>query len=290
MSEPITRRAYGKINVFLRVLGRREDGYHDIETLILPVSLFDTVRVEPAAGLSLELEGDPAVLAALGETDPDRNLALIAARALADAGEIDLDVIGARIHIEKRVPVGGGMAGGSADAASVLRALNGLWMCGFGQERLQEIGIRVGSDVPAMLVGRAVVVHGRGEVLHEVHATPTPWIVRSLDFQVSAADAYRWWDEDGARSGPDGGAALAALETGATGSLGATVFNDLEAGIVARHPQVGEVRDALLAAGAEAAFVSGSGPTVVALAPHVIHADKIAEQVPGAIVVMGPPG
>ena len=141
-----------------------------------------------------------------------------------------------------------------------------------------------------MLAGGPVVARGRGEVLHVVHATVTPWVVRSFDFQVSAADAYRWWDEDGARSGPDGGAVLAALETGATGSLGATVFNDLEAGILARYPQVAEVRDALLAAGAEAAFVSGSGPTVVALAPHVIHADKIAERVPGSVVVIGPPG
>lgn len=290
MSEAIVRRAYGKINVFLRVLGRREDGFHDIETLILPVSIFDTVRVELATDLSLELEGDTEVLAALEGADPDRNLALTAARALAEEADVDLSATGANIHIEKRIPVGGGMAGGSADAASVLRTLNGLWMCGFEEDRLREIGARIGSDVPAMLVGGPVVAQGRGEILHQVHATATPWIVKSLDFQVSAADAYRWWDEDGARSGPDGGTALAALETGATGSLGATIFNDLEPGIIARHPAVGEVRDALLEAGAEAAFVSGSGPTVVALAPHVIHADKIAERVPGSIVVMGPPG
>ena len=290
MSEPIVRRAYGKINVFLRVLRRREDGYHDIETLILPVSLFDTVHVESDEGLSLELGGDPAVLAALGESDQDRNLALVAARALAEACGADPESTGARIRIEKRIPVGGGMAGGSADAAAVLHALNELWACGFDDDRLMEIGVLLGADVPAMLAGGPVMARGRGEALQPVHATATPWIVKSLDFQVSAADAYRWWDEDGARSGPDGGAVLAALETGATGSLGSTVFNDLEAGIIARHPEVAEVRDALLAAGAEAAFVSGSGPTVVALAPHVIHADKIAERVPGSAVVMGPPG
>jgi 4-diphosphocytidyl-2-C-methyl-D-erythritol kinase len=289
MSEPIVRRAYGKINVFLRVLRRREDGYHDIETLILPVSLFDTVKVKVSTGLSLEVEGEPEVLAALGQADPDGNLALIAARVLAEEAGIDLDATGAHIHIEKRIPVGGGMAGGSADAATVLRALNGLWACAFDEQQLGRIGMQVGSDVPAMLAGGPILASGRGEHLQPIHATSTPWIVKSLDFQVRAADAYRWWDEDGARSGPDGGMALAAVETGATGSLGATVFNDLEAGILARHPEVGEVRDALLAAGAEAAFVTGSGPTVVALAPHVIHADKIAEQVPGSIVVMGPP-
>jgi 4-diphosphocytidyl-2-C-methyl-D-erythritol kinase len=290
MSDPIVRRAYGKINVFLRVLGKRDDGYHDIETLILPVALFDTVRVEAAAGLTLTLGGDPGALAALGETDPDENLALVAARTLAQEAEIDLASTGAHIHVEKGIPVGGGMAGGSADAACVLRALNGLWMCGLEEERLREIAGRVGSDVPAMLAGGPVVATGRGEVVDAVHATPTPWIVKSLDFQVSAADAYRWWDEDGARTGPDGGSALAALETGATGSLGATIFNDLEAGIIARHPEVGAVRDALLEAGALAALVSGSGPTVVGLAPHLIHADKIADRVPGSIVVMGPPG
>jgi 4-diphosphocytidyl-2-C-methyl-D-erythritol kinase len=290
VSESIVRRAYAKINVFLRVLGRREDGYHDIETLILPVALFDTVRVEVARGLTLQVDGESGALAALGEADPDGNLALVAARTLAQEAEIDLASTGANIHIEKRIPVGGGMAGGSADAACVLRALNGLWMCGLEEERLREIGVHIGSDVPAMLAGGAVLATGRGEALLEVHATPTPWIVKSLDFQVSAADAYRWWDEDGARSGPDGGMALAALETGATGSLGASIFNDLEAGIIVRHPQVGAVKDALLEAGALAAFVSGSGPTVVGLAPHVIHADKIADRVPGSIVVMGPPG
>jgi len=290
MSEPIVRRAYGKINVFLRVLGRREDGYHDIESLVLPVSLFDTVQVGSAKGLTLQLEGEPTLLAPLRAVEPDTNIALVAARTLAREAGIDPDTTGAHIHVVKCIPVAGGMAGGSADAAAVLRALNELWACGFDDARLLELGARVGSDVPAMMTGGPVMVRGRGEVLHPVYATPTSWIVKSLDFQVSAADAYRWWDEGGARSGPDGGAVLAALETGATDSLGASVFNDLEAGILARYPEVAEVRDALLAAGAEAAFVSGSGPTVVALAPHVIHADKIAERVPGSVVVMGPPG
>jgi 4-diphosphocytidyl-2-C-methyl-D-erythritol kinase len=289
MSEPIVRRAYGKINVFLRVLGRREDGYHDIETVILPVSLYDTVRVDSASGLTIELEGDPSLVAPLREADPDGNLALVAARTLAEEAGIDTGAVGALIQVEKRIPVAGGKAGGSADAAAVLIALNELWACGFDEARLSEIGVRVGSDVPAMLAGVPVMVKGRGDVLSSVYVTPTPWIVKSLDFQISASDAYAWWDEGGARSGPDGGVVLASLETGATGSLGASIFNDLESGIVARHPEVGEVRDALLAAGAEAAFVTGSGPTVVALAPHVIHADKIADQVPGSIVVMGPP-
>lgn len=290
MTEPITLKAYGKINVFLRVLGRRPDGYHDIETLVLPVSLFDTVTVEPASGLTLELEGEPSVVARLHLADPDSNLALVAARTLAEAAGVDTDRSGTHLHIVKRIPVAGGMAGGSADAAAVLNALNELWSCGFDRDRLAEIGLRVGSDVPAMLAGGPLLARGRGEVLHPVYATTTPWIVKLLDLSVAAADAYRWWDEGGTGSGPDGGVVVAALETGATGSLGAAIFNDLEAGIVAHHPEITEVREALLAAGAEAAFVSGSGPTVVALAPHMIHADTIADRVPGSIVVTGPPG
>lgn len=290
MSGPIIRRAYGKINVFLRVLGPRPDGYHDIETLVLPVSLFDIVTVGSATGLSLDLEGEPAVIAPLHQADPDSNLALMAARTLSQEAGIDTDRTGAHLHIVKRIPVAGGMAGGSADAAAVLHALNDLWACGFDEPRLAEIGAQVGSDVPAMLAGRPVLARGRGEVLHPIYASPTTWIVKVLDFQVSAADAYSWWDEGGGRTGPDGGAAVASLETGATASLGASVFNDLESGIVAHYPEVAEIRDTLLAAGAEAAFVSGSGPTVVALAPHVIRADTIADQVPGSIVVTGPPG
>lgn len=289
MNEPITRKAYGKINVFLRVLGLRPDGYHDIETLVLPVSLFDTVTVEPSTGLTLELEGEPTVVAPLHLADPDSNLALVAARTLAQAAGVDTDRSGAHLHIVKRIPVAGGMAGGSADAAAVLHALNELWTCGFDDVRLAKIGAYVGSDVPAMLAGGPVLSRGRGEVLHPIYATSTPWIVKALDLQVSAADAYRWWDERGARSGPDGGVVVAALETGSTRTLGACVFNDLEAGVIEHHPEIAEVRDAFLAAGAEAAFVSGSGPTVVALAPHMIHADTIADRVPGSIVVTGPP-
>ena len=144
----LERPAHAKLNVFLRVLGRRDDGYHDVETLLLPISLADRVTVEPADELTLSIDGP----AADGVPAHDANLALRAARALAaDAGGEGPQ--GAHITIEKRVPVAAGLGGGSADAAATLLLLDELWSTGLGRDGLARLAIEIGSDVPALLLG-----------------------------------------------------------------------------------------------------------------------------------------
>jgi 4-diphosphocytidyl-2-C-methyl-D-erythritol kinase len=273
--------AYAKLNVFLRVLGRRDDGYHDVETLVLPISLHDTVTVEAADELTVDVLGS-----FVGEVPTDEtNLVLRAARALAaEAGEPER---GAHITIEKSIPVAAGLGGGSADAAATLHALNELWLTGLDRPALARVGSALGSDVPALVAGEPVFARGRGELVDPVLAQSSTWVVKTFDLGVSSTEAYAWWDERSV-TGPDPGALIAAAETGNDELLGSALFNDLQEPVVARHPEIAEVIEALIAAGAYGAVMSGSGPTVVALCSFG-KAQTIAEAVPGGLVVAAPP-
>lgn len=280
----IRREARAKINVFLRVLAARADGYHDLESLVVPISLADRITVRPADRLRVDVRG-AARLA--GEVPAGGlNLALVAALALADACP---DAGGALVEIEKRIPVAAGLGGGSADAAATLLALNELWGCDLDPATLADIGERIGSDVPAMLAGEPVLMFGRGERLAPAEVAPLWWVVVTFDFGVRSPDAYRWWDEDVGSPGPDPEPLLAAAAAGDVEVLGPMLFNDLEAPVVARHPRIGEARERLLAAGALGAVMSGSGSSVVGLARHRAHAQELARHLEGAIVASGPP-
>ncbi len=287
MTERIVRReAHAKVNVFLRVLGAREDGYHELESLVLPLSLADRVEVEEAARLDVEIAGDPRLAAAAG-AGGGMNLGLVAALALAGSAGVTR---GARIRITKRIPVAAGLGGGSADAAAVLLALDELWGCGLGLEALIQVAEQVGSDVPALVAGGSVLMRGRGERVDRVEVAPTWWVIRPFDFPTRSPDAFRWWDEDGAVVGPSGDPLLDAAARGDVETLGAALANDLQAPVCARHPEIAAVREALVTAGALGAVMSGSGPTVVALARDRSHAEELAATQTGAIVALGPPG
>jgi 4-diphosphocytidyl-2-C-methyl-D-erythritol kinase len=274
--------AHAKVNLFLRVLGTRDDGYHEIETLLLPISLADQVTVEPAEGLTVSLAGP---LAAEVPAD-DANLALRAARALA-AGAGGADGPGAHITIEKRIPVAAGLGGGSADAAATLVLLDELWSTGLGRERLAPLAASIGSDIPALLLGEPAYAHGRGEQVAPVLAQTTTWVIKPFAFGVSSTDAYAWWDEGGA-TGPDPGALIAAAESGNDALLGDALYNDLQGPVAARHGEIADTIDAFMGAGAHGAVMTGSGPTVAALCSFAA-AEDVADAVPGAFVADAPP-
>jgi 4-diphosphocytidyl-2-C-methyl-D-erythritol kinase len=276
----IRREARAKINVFLRVLSRREDGYHEIESLVVPISLADLVVVRPAEELRVEIAGEPAFSAG------GLNLALVAALALADACP---DAAGALLEIEKRIPVAGGLGGGSADAAATLLALNELWACEVDAATLEEIGERIGSDVPAMLSGEAVLMGGRGERLAPAEVPSFHWVLVRFGFGVRSPDAYRWWDEDGAGTGPDPDRLLTAATAGDAEALGPLLFNDLERPVAVRHPEIGEAARRLIESGALGAVMSGSGSSVIGLARDEAHARALAAGFEGAEPVVGPP-
>jgi 4-diphosphocytidyl-2-C-methyl-D-erythritol kinase len=280
----VRRRANAKINVFLRVLRAREDGYHDVESLVVPVSLADRITARAADELRVTMKG----VDDLARTVPagGLNLALVAALALADECEHEG---GAEVEIEKRIPVAAGLGGGSTDAAATLGALNELWECRLDMEALADIAARVGSDVPAMLAGGPVLVHGRGDVIDPVTVDRLWWVLRSFDFGVRSPDAYRWWDEDGAPSGPDPAPLLVSATKGDPETLGPLLFNDLERPVFARHPDLAEAKAALLQAGALGGVMSGSGSSVVGLARDEAHARSLAKRWASARVIAGPP-
>jgi 4-diphosphocytidyl-2-C-methyl-D-erythritol kinase len=281
-AEEITLRAHAKLNVFLRVLGRRADGFHDLESLMLPLELHDLLTVRRADHLRLDVKGPQS---ARIPTDQG-NLVLVAGRALLDAA--NLREAGADIELDKRVPVAAGLGGGSADAAAALHALNALGGCGLGATELHALGAVVGSDVPALLANQPVFVTGRGEHVTPVHVPITWWVVKPFGFEVRTQEAFGWWDADPA-TGPDTGVLIAAAETGNDELLGSALFNDLQAPVTARHPEISDAIEAFLEAGALGAVMTGSGPTVVALASNLSHADRLAEAVGGSTVTSGPP-
>jgi 4-diphosphocytidyl-2-C-methyl-D-erythritol kinase len=280
---PIVRAAHAKLNVFLRVLGRRPDGYHDIESLILPISLHDVITVEPAEGLGVEVVGPTSAAVPAGQ----ENLALRAAVALAAEAGGAGRAPGAKVLIEKRIPVAAGLGGGSADAAAALLALDELWSLGLGAAGLMDVARSVGSDVPALLLGEPAYVRERGDVVERVLVQPTTWVLATTDVGVSAGDAYAWWDADPS-TGPDPGALIAAAETGNDRLLGSAIFNDLQGPVTGRHPWVAATCGALVAAGAHGAVMTGSGPTAVALCSFATARD-VADAVPGSLVVDAPP-
>jgi 4-diphosphocytidyl-2-C-methyl-D-erythritol kinase len=281
VSEP----APAKLNLFLRVRARRPDGFHDVDSLVQPVTLADGVQVRPAEGLTVAVAGEWAADVPVGE----ENLAARAARALA---EVCGTPGGASIAIVKRIPVAGGLGGGSTDAAATLRALNDLWGCGLHLDALADVGSSVGSDVPALVHGRPVMIRGRGEVVGPVDAGRTWWVLVPFTFGIAAAEAYGWWDEEGGPTGPDPAPLLEALRTGDLVSAGRLLFNDLEGPVAARRPVVREARARLLEEDALGALMCGSGPTVAALARDGFHATELADRVGGWAVssMSGPRG
>lgn len=280
--KPIRLEAPAKVNVFLRVLAAREDGYHDLESLVVPISLADGVTVRADDRLHVEVRGAPALAGDAGGL----NLALVAALALADACP---HAGGALVEIDKRIPVAAGLGGGSADAAATLLALNRLWGCDLDPATLGEVAERIGSDVPALLLGGPVLMSGRGELLAPAEVASFWWVVVHFDFGVRSPDAYRWWDEDGGVAGPDPDPLLDAAAAGDAEALGPLLFNDLEDVVARRHPDVGEAKQLLVAAGALGAVMSGSGSSVVGLARDRTHAEQIASGFENAVVASGPP-
>ena len=295
-SGDVTELAPAKLNPYLRVLRRRDDGFHDIETIVLPLDLADTVRVRPLEGdrFELDVSGPRAEDVPLG----DENLVVRAARALAASAGAGR---GAWIEIEKGVPVAAGLGGGSADAAATLRALNRLWGLGLDREELGRIGAGIGSDVPALVPGRAVMATGRGERVTAFEAPPTWWVLVTFDAGISARDAYAWWDRGIRRRLERPGPiedARRAIASGDPDEIAAKLHNSLEFGVVRRHPSVAAARDALglgghpdreRTDGAIGVLVSGSGPTVAGLCRDRDHATRLAETVDG-IAVSSIPG
>ena len=278
----VSVRAPGKINVSLKVGPPRPDGYHSVASVYLAVSLFEEVTATALAGDEVRLTiSDPDHRVPVdGIPLDERNLAARAARAVAErAGRKEA---GVHLHIAKRVPVAGGMGGGSADAAAALVACNELWQAGLDAAELAELAAGLGADVPFALMGGAAAGLGVGDRLTPVPAPqPLHWVLVPAAYGLSTPKVYA--AADSLRAGtyvPEPAAVdsrvLDALAAGNTAGLAAVLENDLQPASIELAPELAAVLAAGARSGALAGMVSGSGPTLAFLASDEAHAAALA--------------
>jgi len=277
----VTVRVPAKVNVQLAVGGRRPDGFHDLANVFLAVGLYDHVTASPAPDLRITGEGRDIASVPLDAS----NLAVRAAVALAARHGIEPRV---HLHIRKDIPVAGGMAGGSADAAGALVACDALWGLGTPREELLAICAELGSDVPFSLAGGAALGEGRGEILTPLEVGGTfSWVFAAADGGLSTPAVYRECDRLRREQGGGDGIGdvpvpqadprlLEALRAGDVHGLAAALANDLQAAALSLRPDLARTLRAGADAGALAALVSGSGPTCAFLVSDGETAAKVA--------------
>ena len=265
----LTLQAPAKVNLTLDILGKRPDGYHEMEMVMQSVSLWDQIH------LDLGFPGGIRAESGLRFLPNDKgNLAVAAALAFRKAtGQKWTDL---KISIRKRIPVCAGTAGGSSDAAAVLRGLNTLTQAGLSPEELARIGEAVGSDVPYCVLGATALAQGRGEKLTPLPGLPPCFLLLCKPrFAISTPALFREWDRKKRRLRPDTKGMLAALDRGNLLEVARRMFNVFEA-VLPPHQrrEIEGIKNTLIQAGALGATMSGTGPTVLGL----FQEEALAEQ------------
>jgi 4-diphosphocytidyl-2-C-methyl-D-erythritol kinase len=295
-----------KVNLFLAVRGTRPDGYHELATVFQTVSMHDLLRVglvgPPGRGhhpasrrhMRLELWHD----ALPGLPSGEDNLAVRAGRLLGETvGVIQPQANGGRdaprtvLDLSKTIPIAGGMAGGSADAAAALVALNELWGCGLSRYELRDLAEELGSDVPFLVVGGTALATGRGTRLAQVLCRGEfHWVVWPDAEPMATGSVFEAWDQHCSPSEVEPDAVLQALLTADSVALGAALHNDLEPAAFALRPRLADRKRRLLDAGALGAVLAGSGPTILGLVESAAHATALAAEIPGGVPAHSPAG
>ena len=277
---PVTVRVPAKVNLQLAVGALRPDGYHDLATVFQAVSLYDDVTAAPGDGLSVTAQGETARGVPLDVS----NLAARAAVLLAERAGVPADV---ELHLVKGIPVAGGMAGGSADAAAALVACDALWRTSLSREELLDLAAELGSDVPFALTGGTAVGLGRGEDLTPALARGRfEWVFAITDAGLPTPEVYA--EVDRLRAGrvlPEprpSDAVMAALRAGDAVALGQALHNDLQPAACSLRPSLRMTLEVGQEYGALGAVVSGSGPTCAFLARDVEHGLDLAVALTGS--------
>jgi 4-diphosphocytidyl-2-C-methyl-D-erythritol kinase len=301
-------RVPAKLNLFLAVRGRRADGYHELVTVFQTVSVYDDLRVallglpgrrhHPAARRHMRVELWADATLPQGRD----NIALRAALLLGELsgivpaeGGADRDAVRTIIDLDKRIPVTAGMAGGSADAAGVLVALNRLWRCGLSVDQLRAVGADIGSDVPFCVTGGTALGAGRGTDITPVLARgPFHWVICTDPEPLSTPAVYRAWDLRSRPTGTRPDDVLYAVRSTDPGRLAAALHNELEEAAFSLRPRLRTRKQQLLEAGALAAVLAGSGSTLLALAADEPAAYALAAAIehwcPQVLVATSPAG
>lgn len=264
----ITINGNAKINLTLDILGKREDGYHEVDMVMQSIGLHDTLEMEKTSGeilLDIDVPGLEA---------DERNLAWKAAdlviRRFHPGG-------GVHIRLTKRIPIAAGLAGGSTDAAAVLRGMNELYDLGLEDGKLCELGAELGSDIPFCIMGGTMLATGRGEVLERLPDMPGMSVVLAKPkISVSTAWAYQNYDAHGAKQHPDNEAIQKAIASGDGKTVAKLLCNVLESVTIKKYEVISKYKQMMMEHGALASMMSGSGPTVFALAESEERAKDIA--------------
>ena len=269
----LTLSANAKINLTLDILGTREDGYHEVAMIMQEISLHDTLsmgKINQGISLTIAIEGQQGTLPA-----DESNLCWKAAALVQK--EYNLQE-GVEIHLIKRIPMAAGLAGGSADAAAVLKGMNHLFRLGMTEARLCELGARLGSDIPFCIMGGTMLATGRGEVLTRLPRFPRLSVVLAKPpVGVSTAWAYKTYDAGYDGPHPDNEAMLAAIHEGDAHKATGLLCNVLEGVTETEHPVIADYKRLMLEHGAMASMMSGSGPTVFGLVREKQQAWHLAD-------------
>jgi 4-diphosphocytidyl-2-C-methyl-D-erythritol kinase len=257
MGEQLVLEAPAKVNLTLNVLGKRPDGYHELETVMQQISLQDRVKLCPG-GVGIKLYSpDPRIPAG------SENLAWQAAWLMYE--EFSL-AGGLEIFLEKNIPVGAGLAGGSTDAAAVIKGVDRLWGLDLPAAELARLGLILGSDVPFCLQGGTALARGRGEILTPLRGGPRlEMVLVKPDAELSTAEIYRDFRREKVTDAPDNPAFLEAWRRCDIIALTAQMKNVLESVSIPRCPEVAVIKEKLIACQALVSLMSGSGPSVVGI-------------------------
>ena len=279
--EQITRKAYAKINIGLDVLRRREDGYHELKMIMQTVDICDDLLFGKMLQTGIVIRTDHEELPVDGN-----NLIYKAADLLFREKGI---TEGVQITLTKRIPIAAGMAGGSSDAAATMHGVNELFGMGYSIQELQELGVKLGADIPYCLVGGTMLSEGIGEILTPLPAPPDCFlVVAKPDINVSTAFVYGNLHADRLTYHPDIDGMVRALQTGNLRGITDRLGNVLETVTIKEYPIIEEIKKLMRSMGAENALMSGSGPSVFGIytdrkaaeaAAHAVEERKLAGQI-----------
>lgn len=265
--------APAKLNLSLDVLGKRPDGFHEVEMVMTPIDLTDRIELRLLDHDDIKVSLDSRYV-----PEDERNLAYKAAKVLKDKYDVKK---GVHITLEKEIPVSAGLGGGSSDAAAVLRGLNRLWSLYLSLDQLAEIGATIGSDVPFCVYNKTAFARGRGEKLSFLPSPPLSWVVLAKpNIGVSTKDVFQSIKLDGVER-PDTKGVIHALETGDFDLFCKSAGNSLEETTFSLYPEVRRIKEKMLSLGSPLAMMSGSGPTVYGMFKKERTAKRIYNSLSG---------
>ena len=271
----IKRKAYAKINLTLDITGRRDDGYHELRSVMQTINLFDllTFDLNPGADdmITLEIQEDSGAVALSG--DVKNNLIYKAAKLVMDYRNIDTPVI---ITLKKNIPISAGLGGGSSDAAATIRGLNSLLNLELSFDEMCKLGVKVGADVPFCTMGGTVLATGIGDKLKRIQNPPQCYLlIAKPDISVSTKHIYELYDQMSSTQHPDVDEVVNGILNQDLRQISLSLGNVLEPVTVSEHPVIQDIKEHIMGLGAWGCLMSGSGPTVFGVFMDHVLAAKV---------------